>query len=137
MSTSTYRPLFRPFLPAIVLFIVLNGLFLAFGPNWRDAGFDTDVLIMGNLVLFGVTLLTYWMGTRGLTTKNNHAFFRSVYGSFMIKLFVFAGVALAYIMKYKKDLNKPSLFLCMGLYLVYTFLEVSALMKLSKQKQNG
>ncbi len=137
MSTSTFRSLIRPFLPAIILFVVLDGGFLVFGPKWREAGFDTDVLIIGNLVLFAVTFLTYWMGTRGLTTKNNHAFFRSIYGSFMIKIFVFAGVALFYIMKFKKDLNKPALFVCMGLYLFYTFFEVSALMKLSKQKQNG
>jgi len=37
----------------------------------------------------------------------------------------------------KKDLNKPALFACMALYLVYTFVEVSSLQKLLKQKKNA
>lgn len=137
MSTSTIRPAIRPFMPAIILFLVLNSVFLVFGSGWKEAGFNTDVLIIGNLLLFAVTFLTYWMGSKGLTTKNNHAFFRSVYGSFMIKLIVFAGAALVYITQFKEQLNKPALFFCMGLYLVYTFFEVAGLMKLSKLKKNG
>ncbi|MDX1954781.1 MAG: hypothetical protein SFU20_04555 [Chitinophagaceae bacterium] len=137
MSTSTFRPVIRPFMPAIILFMVLNAAFLIFGARWKEAGFDTDVLIIGNLLLFAVTFLTYWLGSKGLTTKNNHAFFRSVYGSFMIKLIVFAGAALVYITKFKEQLNKPALFFCMGLYLVYTFFEVAGLMKLSKLKKHG
>ncbi|OYW29246.1 MAG: hypothetical protein B7Z44_05390 [Caulobacter sp. 12-67-6] len=137
MSTSTIRPVIRPFMPAIILFMVLNAAFLIFSSRWKEAGFDTDVLIIGNLILFAVTFLTYWLGSKGLTTKNNHAFFRAVYGSFMIKLIVFAGAALVYITKFKAQLNKPALFFCMGLYLVYTFFEVAGLMKLSKLKKHG
>jgi len=37
----------------------------------------------------------------------------------------------------KKDVNKPGLFFCMGLYIVYTFIEVSGLMKVNKQKTNA
>jgi len=77
------------------------------------------------------------MAVKGLTTKNNHAFFRWVYGSIMIKLFVLAGVAFVYIMVTKKDVNKPGLFFCMGLYIVYTFIEVSGLMKVNKQKADA
>lgn len=137
MSSSSNRPVIRPFMPAIILFLVLNSAFLFFGSRWKEAGFDTDVLIIGNLILFAVTFLTYWMGSKGLTTKNNHAFFRSVYGSFMIKLIVFAGAALVYITQFKEQLNKPALFFCMGLYLVYTFFEVAGLMKLSKLRKHG
>ena len=58
-------------------------------------------------------------------------------GSIMIKMFLLVVVAFIYIAMYKKDLNKPALFISMGLYLVYTFMEVSALMKRLKQKTNG
>ena len=37
----------------------------------------------------------------------------------------------------KKEVNKPGLFFCMGLYIVYTFIEVSGLMKVNKQKTNA
>ena len=42
-----------------------------------------------------------------------------------------------YIMMNKKEVNKPSLFFCMGLYVVYTIIEVSGLMKVNKQKTNA
>ena len=75
------------------------------------------------------------MGKKGLNNPNPHAFVRSVYGSIMIKLFLCIIVALIYIAIYQKQLNKPALFTCMGLYLVYTFMEVSILMKMLKHKE--
>jgi len=127
----------RNFLPAIILFLVLNSVFLAFMKRLEGWGFDYKVLVFGNIIVFGVSLLSYWMAVKGLTTKNNHAFFRWVYGSIMIKLFLLAGVAFVYIMMNKKEVNKQGLFFCMGLYVIYTFIEVSALMKVNKQKINA
>ena len=125
------------FFPAIMVFLVLNSGFLAAMRMLEKWGFEYSVLVFGNLLVFGISFLSYWMAVRGLTTKNSHAFFRWVYGSVMIKLFLLAGVAFVYIMVNKKEVNKPGLFFCMGLYIVYTFIEVSALMKVNKQKTNA
>lgn len=127
----------RNFFPAIMVFLVLNSGFLALMRKLEEWGFDYTVLVVGNLLVFGISFLSYWMAVRGLTTKNTHAFFRWVYGSVMIKLFLLAGVAFVYIMMNKEEVNKPALFFCMGLYVVYTFIEVSALMKVNKQKTNA
>lgn len=127
----------RNFFPAIMVFLVLNSVFLAIMKSLDGWGFDYTVLVVGNLLVFGISLLSYWMAVRGLTTKNSHAFFRWVYGSVMIKLFLLAGVAFVYIMMNRQGVNKPGLFFCMGLYIVYTFIEVSALMKVNKQKTNA
>lgn len=128
---------FRNFFPAIMIFLVLNSGLLIMMNRLEDWGFDYTVLVFGNLVIFGISFLSYWMAVRGLTTKNNHAFFRWVYGSIMTKLFLLAGVAFIYIVMNKKEVNKPSLFFCMGLYIIYTFIEVSALMRVNKQKTNA
>ena len=128
---------FRSFFPAIMIFLVLNSVFLILMKKFEAWGFDYSVLVIGNLLVFGISFLSYWMAVRGLTTKNNHAFFRWVYGSVMLKLFLLAGVAFAYIMMNQKEVNKPGLFFCMGLYIIYTFIEVSALMKVNKQKTNA
>jgi len=128
---------FRNFLPAIILFLVLNSGFLGMMKRLQDWGFDYPVLIFGNIIVFCISFLSYWMAAKGLTTKNNHAFFRWVYGSVMLKLFLLAGVAFVYIMMNKEGVNKPALFFCMGLYIIYTFIEVSALMKVNKQKTNA
>ncbi|HET6766792.1 MAG TPA: hypothetical protein VFH08_05320 [Chitinophagaceae bacterium] len=131
------KQFFRNFLPAIMIFLVLNSGLLIMMNRLEGWGFDYTVLVFGNLLIFGISFLSYWMAVKGLTTKNNHAFFRWVYGSIMLKLFLLAGVAFIYIVVNKKEVNKPALFFCMGLYIVYTFIEVSALMKVNKQKTNA
>jgi hypothetical protein len=123
------------FFPVIIFFVVLNALFIAGRKFLENKGFDQDVLIIGNLLLFLITLLSFYMGKKGLNNPNPHAFVRSVYSSIMIKLFLCIIAALIYIAVYQKQLNKPALFTCMGLYLVYTFMEVSILMKMLKHKQ--
>ena len=88
-------------------------------------------------MLFVIFILSFFVAQNGLKNTNPRAFVRSVYGSMMIKLFTCIIAAVIYIAIYKKDLNKPALFTLMGLYLVYTFIEVATLTKMLKQKANG
>lgn len=123
--------------PMILIFIFLNAFFLA-GKSWLPKkGIDQEVLIIGNLLLFIVTLLTFLMTYRSLKAKNPNVFVRAMYGGFIIKFFAVAIAAFIYIMITKKNVNKPALFFCMGLYILYTFFEVSSLLKVLKQKKNA
>lgn len=126
----------RFFLPAIILFLVMNSGFLMLMRKFESWGFDYSVLVFGNILIFGISFLSYWMATKGLSAKSSHAFVRWVYTSIMFKLFFLMLLAFAYIMIMKKDVNKPGLFFCMGLYFVYTIIEVSALMKVNKMGSN-
>jgi hypothetical protein len=127
----------KGFMPVILVMILLNGFFLI-GKSWlQQKNIDADVLIVGNTLLFLITLFSFLLAQRGLSNPNPHAFIRSVYVSVMLKLFVCIIAAFVYISIYKSNLNKPALFICMGLYLVYTFLEVATLMKMLKQKKNA
>ena len=128
---------FRTFLPVIILFIIINAFTLTgFGlaDKWK---FDKDVITIGNLVLFLATFLSYFFALRGLQASNPHTFIRSVYSSIMVKFFICLLAAVIYIIMYKANLNKPALFICMGLYLIYTFIEVRILTKIMKQKSNA
>ncbi|HSU29088.1 MAG TPA: hypothetical protein VLJ68_11950 [Chitinophagaceae bacterium] len=127
----------KAFLPVLVLFLILNAFFLAGNHFFKKWDVDKDVLIIGNLVLFISSFFSYLISLRGLRTSNPHAFVRSVYGSFIIKFFFCIVAALIYIMTMKKDVNKPALFTCMALYLVYSFVEVGVLTKMLKQKKNA
>ncbi|MBC7873266.1 MAG: hypothetical protein H7Y01_04680 [Ferruginibacter sp.] len=100
-------------------------------------GIDGEVLLIGNFILMVATSLSFVVSQRSLRSANPGASVRSLYGSFMIKFFVIAIAAFIYIMVAKKNVNKPALLICMGLYLVYTFMEVSSLQKLLKQKKNA
>jgi Ca2+/Na+ antiporter len=132
------RSRMRDFAPVALLFILING-FLVAGRTWLqrwDA--DQGVLIAGNLLLFLVTLFSFLLAKRGLRNPNPHHFVRSVYTSILVKLFACMIAALVYIATNKQNLNKPALFTLMALYLVYTFLEVSVLMRmLRNNKANG
>lgn len=127
----------RPFFPISILFILLNAFFVTGKGLLEKWGVDQSVLILGNLLLFVVTASSFFISQKGLKSANPHAFVRSVYGSVMIKFFVFAIAAFIYIQSAKAAVNKSALFTCMALYLVYTFMEVSVLTKLLKSKKNA
>jgi len=126
----------RSLSPIILLFVILNALFIAFRKRWEIWGVDQEVLLVGNVFLFIITLVSYLISKKGLQHQNPHVFTRSVMGSIMVKMFLSIIAAFIYISIYKKQINKPALFICMGLYLVYTFLEVSVLTRMLRQKPN-
>ena len=131
------REWLKSFRPAIVIFIILTAFFISGKAFLEKKGFNQVVLLIGNLFLFGITALSSWMMANGMKTKNTSAFLRGVYGGIMLKLFSCLIAAFVYIMTMKKDVNKPGLFFCMGLYIVYTFIEVKGLMKLSSSKKDA
>jgi len=134
MTIQNKLKLFRP---VIIFFILLSALFLAASSLLEKWNVDRDVLILGNLVLFIVSFVSFLIALRGLNAENPHAFVRLVYGSIMFKLFICVVVALIYIMSFRKEINKPALFTCMALYLVYTFIEVSVLTKYLKKRSHA
>lgn len=131
------RQSLRYFRPAIFVFFLMNIGFFTLQNKLNEKGFNQEVLVYGNIILFAIFFISFLMVAKGQQSKNNHQFFRLMYGSFMLKLFLLAGIAFAYIMTMKKEVNKPALFMCMALYVIYTILEVTALMKSGKQKPNG
>ena len=126
----------RDFAPIVLVFVMITALAIVFRSRSVAWNLDSDVVIFGNLFLFLVTLFSFFIAKKGLQAKSPHAFMRSVYGSIMIKMFLTIIAAFIYIAAYGKQLNKPALFICMGLYLVYTFLEVSILTRILRHKPN-
>ena len=123
--------------PLILVFIFFTAFFIS-GKSWLDKkGVDQNVLIIGNLVLFLISLSAFLITNKALLSSNPQAFVRAMYSSFIIKFFVLAVAAFVYIMVAKKNVNKPALIACAGLYIIYTGIETRALMKMLKQKKNG
>jgi len=128
------RQRFKGILPMLLLFVILNSFFFSGKNILQRWNADQGVLIIGNTLLFILSLLSFLLAARAMNNPNPHVFVRSVYESVMLKLFVCIIAAFVYISLYKSQLNKPALFTCMGLYIVYTFVEVSGLMRMLKQK---
>jgi len=128
---------FKPLRPLFVLFLLLNAFFLLANSWLTEQGLDTRVLITGNVILLLVILVSFILTRRSFDDPNPNVFVRAVYAGFILKFFVIAVAAFAYIMAVRDKVNKPALIACMGLYVVYTIIEVRALLQLLKQKKNG
>lgn len=103
---------------------------------FANAGIDGNVVMAGNFIIFVATAMSFWVSARSLRSVNPNATVRSLYGSFMVRFFIIIIAAFIYIMIAKKDVNKPALMICAGLYLIYSTLEVFAVQKMLKQKKN-
>ncbi len=127
----------QPIRPLFFVFIFVN-VFALTGKRWMTGqGIHPEVLVIGNLLLFLVSLAAYLLTFRSLNSSNPQAFVRAMYGSFMIKFFLIAIAAFTYIMVAKENVNKPALLVCGVLYIIYTAVEIKALLQLLKQKKNG
>lgn len=94
-------------------------------------GFDINVLLAGNFLLFVVTGISAWFHFKGAAAKNPNAFVRSVYGGNMIKLFTVMIAVMTYALTVKQ-VSKYSIVVCLFFYVVYTVIEVRAAMKMIK-----
>ncbi len=117
----------------LYLFLALSIIFLGLRYTLPPEAVDYRVLQIGNLLLFIVGWISVRMNIKALDHKNVQVFLRLIYGSFMLKFFVLAVGAFIYIAMYKKNINKPALFGCFGLYFIYTFIEVRSVMKQRKK----
>jgi hypothetical protein len=120
--------------PIWLLFIVVNFIGLVFYKQLKTAGIDADVLITGNIFVFTLTIVSFYMLNRGLNAKTTFNFMSAVYGSFLMKLVVGAGAVVLYVLYAGEQKNLPAVFASMFLYLFYTFLEIKGLLELLKQK---
>lgn len=126
----------KSIVPLVIVFLMAAGLILVFRHFLQEHGFDWQVLSGGNLFVYLVTVVSLHLLNKGMNSADTHAFLRNAYSGILIKLFACAAAAFIYILASGKNLNKPALFATMVLYLVYTFVELSVILKHSNAKRN-
>jgi len=122
--------------PLVIIFLIVGLLVLVFRNQLEQQGFNWQVLSGGNLFIYLVTVVSMHLLSKSLHAETTMVFLRHAYSGIMVKLFASAAAAFIYILLSGKNLNKRALFACMGLYLVYTFVELSVIMKQSNAKKN-
>ena len=123
--------------PMLVIFVALSAFFIT-GKNWLiKQGIDHEVLIIGNVVIALASIASLWVLLKAGRSANPQSFVRSMYGSFMIRFFVILVAAFIYIITAKKNVNKPAIVSCAAIYIVYSFIEISILLKLLKRKKDA
>ena len=94
---------------------------------------DYRVLLVGNGLLFLVTAISFYLYSKGLHDNNLHIFMRVMYGSLLVKFFVCLVAVLIYGYMARQAVNRNGVLGCFVLYMLYTFLEVRILLRLSKK----
>jgi hypothetical protein len=134
MNTNS---MFRTLIPIVLIFIAVSVICLVVPGPLSNLSIDPNVLLVGNIILFVATLVSFMFYRRSLT--NNHApfFMRMIYSAMFAKMMICMLSAFIYIVTYKKEVSKGGIFACMFLYFLYTFVELFLVLKLSKEKKNA
>jgi hypothetical protein len=119
--------------PLYIFFVIVKLIGLVFYKQFKSAGIDPDVFLLGNIFVFVLTMVSFYMLNKGLKAKTTFNFMSAVYGSFLMKFLVGAGAVVAYVLLAGAQKNLPAIFATMFLYLFYTFLEIKALLELLKK----
>lgn len=127
----------KPLVSVALVFIILNGVIMFAKRFLESHGFDLDFLVCANLFLFLISIGAIFIQLKSLRSPNPQAFVRGMYASMMFKMFIVMIVVLIYVFLVRSRINKPGLFTAMGLYIVYTVVEVTALMKVARKKKNA
>ena len=127
----------RSFFPLVIIFFVVSIVILILA-KWIDApAVDYSVIFAGNSILFLSTLLSFYLYSQSLKNNNIHAFIRVMYGSMLLKMIICIAAVVLYIVLSKSIINKAAIFVCFGLYFIYTFVEVKTLMRISKEQKHA
>ena len=127
----------RNFVPVIALFVFINILVLIFKTFLHLHDFDIEFLLAANMILFLLCFSGFFLQMKALKSSNMNAFIRGVYSSLLLKIFIVIFALGLYLFIVRGKVNKPALFTSMGLYILYTGLEVAQLMKISRKKPNA
>jgi hypothetical protein len=127
----------RAFLPVLLVFIAASGLAVTMGNALERWNIDKDVVLIGNIVLFVATGISFFLYQKSLTNNRVQVFLRMIYSGMFIKMFICLITAFIYISSAGKSVSKGAVFVCMFLYFVYSFIEIAVLLKLSKQHRNA
>ena len=119
-----------------ILFIIVNSFCFLF-KNWLDAkNIDHLVVIGANCILFVLSATVYYMHKKAAQNKNPHAFVRSVMAGTFIKLVVIAIAVVVYLKLTEQNKSVYAIVAGIGLYFIYTFVEVKSAQRLNKQNGN-
>ena len=111
-------------IPILFIFVLINAILLFGNVFFSESTFlKFNFVMVVNLMLFGMSIFNF-IRLKKMDANNPHAMVRSVMVGTLLKMLIFAGAALAYATQTKIPVGMSTLLVSMGLYLVYTWLEI-------------
>src|SRR5690349_19742707 len=87
----------RSFLPLTITFVVASSIILLTRSLAASWNIDTNVLIVGNIILFVATAVSFFFYYRAINNNRVYAFMGMIYGGMFVKMMVCAIAAFIYI----------------------------------------
>jgi len=118
----------KKFLPVSALFVLMNTIGLYCIYFFPIKGIKLSFILVVNLMLFILALFNFWRIQKMDLSKPNQMV-QSVMMGTLVKMMIFAIAALIYSRQNLGPVGLITLFISMGIYLMYTFLEIQWTLK--------
>jgi hypothetical protein len=118
----------KKFLPVTALFVLMNTIGLYCIYFFPIKGIKLSFILVVNLMLFVLALFNFWRIQKMDLSKPNQMV-QSVMMGTLVKMMIFAIAALIYSRQNLGPVGLITLFISMGIYLMYTFLEIQWTLK--------
>ncbi len=117
----------------LVCLVITGILFLE--KSWLLAnGHHFSVLLLGNILLALISALSFFMTRKGKESDNPNLFVRMVMGAMLLKMMLVLAGVLIYILAYRPFVSKPTIFILLGMYIVYAVVETASAFRLNKSR---
>ena len=120
--------------PLIVFFLIINALAVLGDKQMVAWGMKQDVLIVANILLFVFSLIGLLLQLNASKNPNPNAIVRAVMAGMGLKLIGFAAALLIYLSIVGQDKSVYSIYAALGLYVVYTWMEVRLFLRQNPKK---
>jgi hypothetical protein len=118
----------KKFLPVTALFVLMNTMGLYCIYFFPIKGIKLSFILVVNLMLFVLALFNFWRIQKMDLSKPNQMV-QSVMMGTLVKMMIFAIAALIYSRQNLGPVGLITLFISMGIYIMYTFLEIQWTLK--------
>jgi hypothetical protein len=121
-------------LPLAVLYVLVDLALYPLQSFFATHKVNTMVVLGANTVLFAATVLNIVFQEKNLNNPNPAAVIRGVMAGTFLKLFALAATAMIYLLAAGVNRSVNAVFIGMGLYILYTWLEVRITLRMKPKK---
>ena len=120
--------------PLYGLFIAVTCIILPFEEKLTVYHISTKIVLSANIFLCVISMLNIYFQQKNIHNLNPNAIIRGVMAGTFLKLFVLAGATLFYLFTAGENRSVNAVFVGMGLYILYTWLEVRISLRMNPKK---
>ena len=124
-------------LPLVIVYCITTALLVAAKNRFAQWGIDTKVVIVGNMILFAVSLGSLLLYQRAMTHPTTIGFLKNTYSGMFLKLLACMLAVMLYVFIAREQVNKHGIYACILLYFIYALLEMRSLMQWNKARRNA